>query len=223
MRGSRQIRAFGALAALGALSASACSSPPPPPLIVKVVVESDPGVPLGGAKILSVGKPVGTTGVDGVAELTLRGEEGQSFDLTLQCPEGYKSPTTNLTVVLRRLADPTKVPVYTASCPPTTRTVVVAIAADKGPNLPVLYLGRAVARTDASGAADVLLHVPPGEQFSLTLSTAEKGAEGLRPQSPVATFNVKDNDDVFVFTPRFTVEQKRVYRPPPAPKGPTRI
>lgn len=189
-----------------------------------MVVESDPGRALGGAKILSLGKPVGTTGSDGVAKLTLRGEEGQSFELSVQCPDGYKSPTSDLTVVLRRLADPSKVPAYTVSCPPTTRTVVVAIAADKGPNLPVLYLGRMVARTDASGAADVLLHVPPGEQFSLTLSTAEKGAEALRPQSPVATFGVKDSDDVFVFTPRFTVEQQKpVYRPVARPTGPTRI
>lgn len=200
-----------------------CSAPPPPPLFVKVLVQSDPGVATPGVTILSAGRPVGTTGADGVAGLTLRGEEGQSFDLTVECPEGYKSPAGALTVALRRLADPAKVPVYQASCQPTTRAVVVAIAADKGANLPVLYLGGEVARTDASGAADVLLHVPPGEPFSLTLSTTEKGAEGLRPQSPVASFNVKETDDVYVFAARFTMEAKRVARPAAAPKGPTRL
>jgi len=199
---------------------AACSNPPPPPLVVRVLVQSDPGVPLPGAKLLYGGKTVGTTGSNGLAELTLRGADGQSFELSVQCPDGYKSPTDALSVVLRRLAEPKKVPVYTESCPPTQRSVVVAIDADKGPNLPVMYLGREVARTDASGAASVLLRVAPGEQFSLTLSTDEKGAEALRPQSPVATFNVKDSDDVFVFAPKFTVEHKRVVYHA-RPKGPT--
>ncbi|HEY1692536.1 MAG TPA: hypothetical protein VGG39_10265 [Polyangiaceae bacterium] len=214
---------FAGFAALLASLGAACSTPPPPPLVVKVLVESDPGVPVTGATVQSGGRVVGTTGPTGATELTLRGEEGQSFDLTVQCPDGYKSPFTPVTVALRRLADPSKVPVYEVSCPPTTRTVVVAIAADRGPNLPVLYLGREVARTDASGAADVLLRVTPGEQVSLTIATTEKGAEALRPQSPVATFNVKDQDDVFVFATRFSVEAKRAPRVFAAPKGPTRI
>ena len=65
--------------------------------------------------------------------------------------------------MLRRLAEPSKVPAYQATCPPTTRAIVVAVAAENGAGLPVLYLGREVARTDASGAASVLLHAVPGE------------------------------------------------------------
>jgi hypothetical protein len=223
----RDMRAWAALGcAFGfvpGLCLLGCSAPPPPPLLIKVLVQSDPGSPLAGATIGSGGRTVGTSGVDGMATLTLRGDEGQSFDLSVTCPDGYKSPTSPLTVTLRHLSEPSKVPVYETSCPPTTRTVVVAIAATNGPNLPVLYLGREIARTDSSGAADVLLRVPPGEQFSLTLSTADKGAEAMRPQNPVASFSVKDADDVFVFAQRFTVEAKKVFRPVAAPKGPTRI
>ena len=52
------------------------------------------------------------------------------------------------------------------------RRVVVAVRAENGPNLPVTYLGRAVGRTDASGAAHVLLAMHPGDQFSLGLDTS---------------------------------------------------
>jgi hypothetical protein len=98
------------------------------------------------------------------------------------------------------------------------RSVVVGITADKGPNLPVLYLGSEVARTDASGAAHVLLRVPPGEQFTLILQTTGKGAERLRPRNPVATFTVGDRDEVFAYDPHLTVERKRmIVAPGPHP------
>lgn len=193
----------------------------PTPIVVGVLVESDPGVPLPHAEIFYSGKNVGTTADDGTANLTLAGEEGQSFELSIRCPEGYKSPASPLAVKLRRLAEPGKVARYQAICTPLTRKVVVAVAADKGANLPVLYLGSEVARTDASGAATVLLRIAPGEQFSLTLDTSGKGAESLRPRNPIATFTVKNEDEVFVFNPHFAIE--RTARPVSHPRGPVEV
>jgi hypothetical protein len=186
-----------------------------------LLVVSDPGVPLPGARVLYAGKVVRSTEADGAAKLTLAGSEGQSFDLSVQCPDGYKSPTAPVTVTLRHLAEQGKSPRYQAACPPMVRTVVVGVTADKGPNLPVLYLGSEVTRTDASGAAHVLLRIAPGESFSLTLSTAGKGAEALRPRDPVATFTVGDKDEMFVFNPHFAVE--RTVRFAPRPHGPTEV
>ncbi len=199
-----------------ACSSGAAQTAPSP---VTVAVESDPGVPLANAQILYGDKAVGTTGADGQARLNLGGIEGQSFDLSVRCPEGYQSPAAPVSVTLRRLADPARAPLYEARCRPTLRSVVVVVTADKGGNLPVMYLGSEVARTDASGAAHVLLHIPPGEQFSLTLATTGKGAEALRPRDPVATFAVGERDEVFVFDPHFTLEAKRRV----APRGPTEI
>jgi hypothetical protein len=220
-------RGIAAAAGLGLVLtlASACSSPPPPPpLVVNVFVQGDPGVPLAGASLLFGGDVVGiTAGPRGLAELRLTGEEGQAFDLTVRCPEGYRSPPDTVTVVLRRLAEPSKVPAYQATCAPTTRSVVVAIAADNGAGLPVVYLGREIARTDAAGAANVLLQVAPGEPIALTLATTDKNAQNLRPQNPVATFNVKDEDDVFAFSQRFTDETKRVVYHARKATGPTRL
>jgi hypothetical protein len=208
--GWRRHRPRALLVVAAAAAAVGCSAKasPAPPLVVTLLVVSDPGVPLAGAKVLYGGKLVGATEVDGAAKLALAGSEGQSFDLLVQCPEGYKSPAAPVTVTLRHLAEENKSPSYRAACPPTVRTVVVGITADKGPNLPVLYLGSEVARTDVTGAAHVLLRIAPGESFSLTLSTAGKGAEALRPKDPVATFAVGDQDEVFVFNPHFTVERR---------------
>jgi len=54
------------------------------------------------------------------------------------------------------------------------RRVVVAVRAENGPNLPVMYLDRAVTRTDAGGAASFALEVPPGSQFTVALNTIER-------------------------------------------------
>jgi hypothetical protein len=206
-----------ATCALGCSSGAAQTSPLP----VTIGVESDPGVPLGGAQIALSERAVGVTGSDGTVRLALGGREGQSFDLSIRCPEGYRSPETPVSVTLRRLADPARVPLYKASCRPLLRNVVVAVTADHGPNLPVKYLGGEIARTDASGAAHILLRIAPGEQFTVTLDTSGKEAEALRPRSPVATFTVADHDEVFVFDPHFTVEEKK--RAPARPRGPTEL
>ena len=81
--------------------------------------------------------------------------------------------------------------------------------ADGGPNLPVKHLGREVARTDASGAAHVMLKLKPDESFDLVLGTSEKAAERLRPQNPFATFIVKDRDEVFTFDQKFEQEKRK--------------
>ena len=106
-------------------------------------------------------------------------------------------------------------------CPKSSRAVVVAVRADSGPNLAVMYLGREVARTDVSGAAHVFLEVPPNQVFQLAISTDTDGAKDLRPQSPTATFEVKQADDVFVFDQKFKVERKKVRGGRAKPKGPT--
>jgi hypothetical protein len=203
-----------ALVALVALVATAallagCGEPEPPaPFKIELKVTSDPGKPLPGAEIVHSGEAVANTGPAGIALLTLRGAEGESYDLFVRCPAEYQSPAKPITVFLRRIGEATKHARYEAACPPALRTVVVAVRAENGPNLPVLYLGQPVARTDPSGAATVLLRLKPGEQFDLTLATADKDAELLRPQNPSWTFLVKPHDDVMLFDQRFTVDRR---------------
>jgi hypothetical protein len=192
----------------GVACLASCTSPPPTPVAVNITVESDPGDPLPGAQVLFHGKLVGISSATGTVALTLTGPEGQMFDLSIQCPEGHRSPAEPLSIVLRRLGDSGVAPEYKASCPPLVRPIVVAVVADKGPNLPVMYLGREIARTDDLGAASVLLQGTPGEQVTLSLSTEDKSARQLRPKDPAMTFNVRDQSDVFLFDPHFSLPPK---------------
>lgn len=182
-----------------------------PPVEVLIKVTGDPGKPIKGATIHSGGKLIIATDEEGAAKLSLTGNEGDTYDVQVKCPQGFQSPTKPLSIALHRLAEPSSMPEYEVSCPPTTRTIVVAVRAENGANLPVLYLGRVVGRTDSAGAATILLdNLDADSQFDLTLDTSAKGNEQLRPQNPSASFTVKRSDDVFTFDVKFVVEKKAV-------------
>ena len=197
------LRAF----ALGALTTAGCAEPPKPPsFLIAVKVESDPGRPISGASIARTNRLLGTTDAAGRATLSLEGVEGEITDVNVTCPEGFQTPAKAVNIRLTRLAEKSKIPEYAVQCPPSMRRVVVAVRADNGAHLPVMYLDKAVTRTDASGAASFALEVPPGAQFTVALS-------------PSKLFVVRAHDDVFLFDQKFEVEKKRVYVPPP-PHGP---
>jgi hypothetical protein len=210
------------LAAASVLLACGGEAKEKAPVEVLITVTGDPGQPLEGANIMSAGKTIETTDKNGTAKLSLTGNEGDSYDVAVKCPKGFQSPAKPISIPLRRLADPSATAEYEVSCPPTTRTIVVAVRAENGGNLPVTYLGRAVGRTDASGAATILLEdLSADSQFELTLdTTSEKGNEALRPQNPTSVFTVKRADDVFTFDVKFVVEKKIIHRAPKVKTGP---
>lgn len=189
----------------------------PDPFEVQISVSSDPGQPLAGTELLSGSRVVGKTDAAGSAKVRFDGRDGEQIELTVRCPPDYESPAAPLTIPLRRLAKGSQQPRFEARCAPSLRTVVIGLRVEKGPNLPVIYLGRTVARTDASGAAVFTAKVKPAEQVEVMLSTAEKGAEQLRPQNPTLTFIAKDYDDFVVLDQSFTVEKKPVHYQAPKP------
>jgi hypothetical protein len=204
--------------------ASACSTiafeePTQDPFEVQVNVTSDPGLGLPGAELLSGTRVVAKTDAAGTAKVRFAGKDGDQVEIAVRCPADYESPATPLLIALRRLAPGSQAPRFEARCSPTLRTVVVGLRVEKGPNLPVMYLGRTVARTDASGAALFSTKVKPSEQVAVTLSTAEKGAEQLRPQNPILTFVAKDYDDFVVLEQSFTIEKKPVHYQRPKPSN----
>lgn len=187
--------------------------------LVRVSVD---GKPVQGARIANHGTTVGTTLADGSAALRFVGSEGDLYDLSVDCPLGLRSPAKPVRVTLRRLEGPASRPEYAVQCTRALQTVVVAVRAENGPNLPVIHLGKEVARTDASGATHVALRLPPEDSFELRLGTEEKGAEALRPQNPSASFVVKERDEVLVFDQRFAIEKKKWGRARPK-AGPTKL
>jgi hypothetical protein len=184
--------------------------PPSKPFEGKLRVFGDPGEPLAGADVFYKTKQIGKSDASGTVGFLLHGAEGEVYDLTVKCPDGYQSPAKPVSVTLRKTTDKAARPEYDVDCPKTTRKVVVAVRADSGPNLPILYLGVVKGQTDQSGAAHIALDVPPNQMFQLQIST--DGDKDLRPQNPTATFEVKQADELFVFEQKFKVEHKRVYR-----------
>jgi hypothetical protein len=176
-------------------------------------VTGDQNRPLAGAKIFFQGTAVGKSNERGSVRLAVHGREGEAITLTVVCPDGYRSPSKPIDVGLRKLAEPGASPEFSASCQPLARSVVVAVRADNGPDLPVRYLGQTVARTDASGAAHVLLSISPDEEFELSLDTSGKGSEALRPQNPSARFAAKSADEILTFNVPFTLEPRAAQKP----------
>ena len=230
VQGALRFAASAALAAsAGLIGSLGCSKidvgidePKEIPFEVQLHVTSDPGKAVAGAQVLSGTKIVGKTDAAGASKVRFGGKEGDQVELTIKCPADFDSPPKPLAISLRRLAAGSRPPQFEARCAPTVRMVVVGVKADNGANLPVLYLGRPLGRTDASGAAIFTMKVKPAEQIELTVSTAEKGSEQLRPQSPTLTFVAPDKDDFVVLDQRFTIEKKPVvYRPRPKDNRPT--
>ena len=138
--------------------------------------------PVQGASIRVNGQAAGATRADGHVELNVSGIAGDKFHVELACPEGYRPPTPDSqdVFVIPSLSGPP--PQLVFHCVSSTRKAVVNVRAEKGPNLPVRYLGREVGRTDASGTAWVTIETTPGDSFELVLDTTS--AKTLHPQSP---------------------------------------
>jgi len=186
-----------------------------------VRVQSDPGEPLPGAVISGAGRVLGTSGKDGRVRLGAQALEGEVLSLSIRCPPGHRSPSSPLAVVLRRAVDANVRPEYAATCSPETRTLVVAVRAENGAGLPVRHFGRELGRTDASGAAHVVLEADADETVELTLDTSQEPR--LRPSSPSARFRVSQRDEVVAFSQRFEIaKDARAARVRPR-RGPVRI
>lgn len=164
--------------------------------------------PVEGASIRVNGQSVGATSAAGSVELNVAGIAGEKFHVELACPEGYRPPTPDSQdlFVTPTLGGPP--PRLVFHCESATRKAVINVRAEKGPNLPVRYLGREIGRTDGSGNAKVIIDTTPGDSFELVLDTT--GSKTLHPQSPALSFRVDDKPSNFVFAQKFTTEKPKV-------------
>jgi hypothetical protein len=175
---------------------------------LSIRVESDPGRPLAGALISAAGEFRSATDKNGLVWLRVGGQQGQRLQFSVGCPAGHRSPERPLDVTLTRLGEGAEPPEYLVRCAPELRSVVIAVRAQHGPGLPVMYLGREVGRTDRSGATHVAMQLPPHEPIELSLDTS--AAPRLKPQNPSQRFEPPDIDAILLFDESFVVD-----RPPP--------
>lgn len=214
---------WSALAAL-LFAGNACSLRRPQPVFeFEVRVSAEPARPVPGASIWFRGAQVGRTNDAGVVGLKVRGSEGELIALTVSCPDGFRSPARPLEITLHKLADPAQRIRHDVVCPPAKRTVVVAVRAENGPRLPVMYLGREVARTDDSGAAHVLIETAPEEDAELVLDTSDDPNERLRPQNPSMRIPAGNQDELLPFDVRFSEDKPKAHARATRPAGPIRL
>jgi hypothetical protein len=193
----------------------ACQPPPPPPVTITVRARSEAGTFVPNADVYAGAVLVARTDREGLARLDIRGGEGDTFNVRVDCPPGYRSPNDPLPVRRLAIAATASVPEYDIVCHELRHTMVVAVRAEGGGNLPVLYLGKEVARTDRSGAAHVTIAMDVHDRIELTLATAGKANEKIHPQNPASVFEMPDHDDIQVFPVTFT----RDAPPKAAPRG----
>lgn len=216
--------ALTALTILPLTLASCGSAQSPTVYALNLRVTSD-GHPMPGAKILLGTRELGSTDSHGMFSLRTTGQEGSSVDFTVQCPRGFTSPSEPVRVPLRssvtldgglRTAGiETSVP-----CPPSQRIAAVVVRIPNRANLPILYQGREITRTDPQGIAHMIFRVNVGEMLQLQVSTAEQPL--LRPVSPLLRIATQNRDDVYVSTmnleqmaaPRATVHRAPVVHRP---------
>jgi hypothetical protein len=193
------------------VSALGCAPPPVPPSVVWIRVLDEAKAPVRDAEISAGAEVIARTDGDGRAEVSVTGKEGSTFNLEVRCPTVYRSPSSPLAIRrLQTTAAPS--PEYLAKCSRIRHTLVIAIRAEGGANLPVLHLGKEVARTDESGGAHVLIDGEVHERVELQISTADAKHAKVHPQNPVAAFELSDRDELKVFEVKFTRDPKPVAR-----------
>lgn len=173
---------------------------------------SDDGLPLEGVTIQLDSATLGTSGESGIIRANVEGTEGQVVALRAVCPQGYQAENEAFTFVLRRHSDNRRLPQYEIRCRPLLRSMVVAVRARNGPNLPVRYLGQQIATTDAHGAAHVLLKSHAQDTVELMLDTEQHPR--LRPRNPTERFRVGSTDEWVVLDLAFKVKPVRARAPP---------
>ncbi|UJR82141.1 hypothetical protein [Sandaracinus amylolyticus] len=210
------------LVALGLCAA--CGAPPPSrarvALPVVFAAERDPGEPLAGVRVHVAGDDHGVTGEDGTLRVMIDETEGARLAIAAECPAGHRSAEVADEIVVRaveslRGEEPRLH--YPIRCAPTERRVALLVRTGGEADLPVRVAGREVARTDAAGAAQVVLAMAPGSAFRVTLGT--EGDERLRPVDPVRAFTVGDRDEIVVLDQHFEhVRGRSGRRPTPEPE-----
>jgi len=206
---SRRLGWSGAVAAMVTCALVSCEPPPAPAVTVTVRARTETGTAVANADVFAGPTLVARTDREGLARLDIRGAEGDTFYVRVDCPTGFRSPNEPLSVRRLGIAATTALPEYDVVCHEIRHTLVVAVRAEGGADLPVLYLGKEVARTDRSGAAHVTVAMDVHERIELMIGTSGKDNEKIHPQNPVSVFEMPDHDDMQVFPVTFTRDVKK--------------
>jgi len=212
----RSMLAF--LAAAGIWSCGE-ASPAMQVVMLDLIVESDPGMPLEGVRIAVDGKPVGVSGGSGELRTSIAKELGSLVRIEHDCPEGYRDSMEPATLRLRDNRSLRQTSLATMEialrCPPSKRIAVIVVRAQNGGGLPVLVDDRIVGRTNADGVAHVSTLAAPGTELDFRLDTSMQPL--LAPRSPSRVLTVPDAHELFLIDQAFEISRR-----PPRKRNPPR-
>lgn len=181
-----------------------------PTFSVAFVVESDPGSRVGGASVALDGQSIGRSDSHGLVRVQISRPPGARLVVTHECPEGYEAPAEGKRLRLRNFVglNDFELPVLEVRlrCDPTTRVAAFVVRAKNGADLPVLFNGRIVARTNQSGVAHFSIRAGPGSDHAVELDT--RAHPRLRPQSPTHLFTLPDASEIFVVDQPFELKSE---------------
>jgi hypothetical protein len=157
------------------------------------------------AKVLVSDEFVVRTDQDGRANVRFHGHEGDAVEISVLCPQGFEPAPHRRVVKLETLPNDAPAPRVEVRCKHVLKTVVVALRMENGSNLPVIYRGKEVSRTDASGAAHLVLKVNPGEVVSLFVDAgaARDKRHKQRPERGALSFTGPSSDDYVILEQKF--------------------
>lgn len=188
---------------------------------VLLTVQRDGATPVAGAQVLEGGHVIGTTDATGSVPLQLSGVEGGTATLSLRCPDGFASPPRPLDVGLRRLGPGSPPPRFNSECVPLVHSIVAAVRAENGPNMPISFLNQVVGHTDQLGVGHILLEATNHQQITLTLDTRDH--PHVLPQNPALTFVAPEHEALVLLEQSFTVKKPKARPRRPSRPRPTRI
>lgn len=200
-----------ALVLVVAASTSCAGSPPAKrSFAVIFVVESDPGVWLGKAKVFIDGKSIGVSDSQGRLRATVYGQAHEQVRVEHECPVGHKAPSEPKVLKLRQLEDThasgSLSLEITLRCRPEQRLAVFVVRAKNGSGLPVLLDGENVAHTNGSGVAHLSTWGAPGTEYVIELDTTERPR--LLPQFPTHLFALPDASEIFMLDQSFNLKKE---------------
>lgn len=161
-----------------------------------------------GVRFWADGRELGATDARGELKAQLTGRDDQLVALSAACPPSYRTLSPNRRLVLRRIQGTTRASAadfeLTALCQPLESSAAVVVRA-RGPEaagLPLRVGGEAMGQTELDGTAHLLVRMRPHSLVRVEIATDAHPA--LLPRNPVHTFQLDDEDSIFLIDQSFT-------------------
>ncbi len=195
------------------LAVSHChSEPDTQTYLIKFTTKANDDRVLNNIPIYIGSKLQGSTNQQGILTLRLEITQHQTLAARAECPSGYKGSQNVTSIRLRRFQSASEKNAehtlsYDFVCSPTKVLAAVIFSTNIPEELSLISQGHEVGRTNRDGVGHVLIETTPGSELTLLVDTREHPK--LRPQYPIRTFYIGNQDDTYVFEQPFDIQKQK--------------